>query len=385
MPKPRDRNQRREEIDDPNDDHRTVYEIDYTAILWSKAFRRLRHKTQVFFLPNNDHVTTRLDHSLYVSSISSVVCNALARKKKNKISCDPVLASAIAIGHDLGHTPFGHAGESTLDELMKTTGGFQHEKHSLRIVDKIEKPRQSGPTIGLNLTLVVRDGIANHYGEGNDVSLKPAKIPSLNRVGKKKRGAIPCSHEGCIVRLVDKVAYLGRDLEDAIMLGIIKEDYIPVELQAKIGSKNGEIVNYFVSDMIQNSTPERIGLSDQAGEIMLNLKEFNYNHIYKSKNLSVYEKHVQNLIQILFHKFVLIIKRYEDRYKDYENDPHTIIKYLGQFILKRRILYFLEEAKDFGFSAERIAIDFLSTLTDRFALDSFHELHTPFPISPQSW
>ena len=352
------------------------FDRDYTAILYSHAFRRLRHKTQVFFYPQNDHVCTRLDHSLYVAAISEIVCNNLRSKD---IDCDPVLAKTIGIGHDLGHSPFGHAGEHVLNGLAKDIGGFKHEQHSLRIVDRIEKPTPRPPVIGLNLTLAVRDGIVNHCGEDPSTTITPADSPDLDS-GRSQ----PFTLEGCVVKLVDKVAYLGRDLEDAVILEMIEEDEIPAELRGLIGTKNGEIVDYFVGDLIANSDAKRISLSGKASKLMSRLMDFSKAQIYDNKNITSYKIRVHDILETLFDRFMTVLGRYHDRVYDYRKDDLEIVRLLGTFIGNRSALYFKEEAADFGNDVQklhtRVVIDFLSTLTDRLVFEACKEYFLPKSI-----
>lgn len=355
---------------------RTDYERDYTAILYSHAFRRLRQKTQVFHFPNNDHICTRLDHSLYVGSISAIICRNLSEKG---ISCAPTLAGAIGLGHDLGHTPFGHAGEEVLNGLAQNIGGFKHEKHSLRIVDKIEKPRINKPIIGLNLTLAVRDGIANHNGESKDTRIQKSEIPQFNAVGSID--TTPCTIEGCVVRLVDKVSYLGRDIEDAIIIGFIEEDLLPARIRTQIGSKNGEIVDYFVREIITNSTSTEIGLSTDASAVMQDMVKFNYAYIYKTEMINNYLARVSDMLKILFGKLLDFVNEHKDNISEYSNGVPKVFTMLGDFINRRRTLYFDEET----FSNEellhtKIIIDFISTLTDRYVFDAFSDLFLPRPF-----
>ncbi len=355
---------------------RTDYERDYTAILYSHAFRRLRHKTQVFHFPVNDHICTRLDHSLYVASTSSIICRNLNEKG---ISCDPILARAIGLGHDLGHTPFGHAGEKVLNSLAKQIGGFKHEKHGLRIVDKIEKPRTVKPIIGLNLTLAVRDGIANHNGESKNNSITISEIPQFSEVGKSE--STPCTIEGCVVRLVDKVSYLGRDIEDAIVTEYIQENNLPARIRTQIGAKDGEIVDYFVRDIIQNSTDENICLSEEASSIMKEMIAFNYKYIYKTERITNYTQRLSSMLEILFGQLLQYVNDYQDNITMYNNDGLFTLVTLGDFINNRRVLYFDEEKlTDAGQCHERIVIDFISTLTDRYVFDAFSELFLPRPF-----
>jgi len=353
---------------------RSEYERDYTAILYSHAFRRLRMKTQVYFYPFSDHISTRLDHSLYVAAISSIICRNL---KENDIDCDPFLAAAIGLGHDLGHSPFGHAGELVLNKLAKKIGGFKHEKHGLRIVDKIEKPKKDS-IIGLNLTLAVRDGIANHNGESNKTRLKVCKVPDFLDVGQKNTS--PCTIEGCVVRLVDKISYLGRDIEDAIDLEKIKEKQLKPSIKANIGTKNGEIVEYFVKDIVGNSDDKAIGLSSKATNFMNEMLEFNNEHIYKTAELEDYLSRVTETLEILFGKLLGFALEHEDDIDAYTAKVKTIYESLGNFINDRNRLYFKDELTDNKkLLYIRIIIDFISTLTDRFVFEGFQTLFLPRP------
>ncbi len=355
---------------------RGPFERDYTAILYSHAFRRMRHKTQVFFYPQNDHVCTRLDHLLYVAAISEIVCKALRTEKS--IDCDPMLARTIGIGHDLGHAPFGHAGEEVLDQIAKDIGGFKHEKHGLRIVDKIEKPRMDRPVVGLNLTLAVRDGIVNHNGESRSTSVCLGNSPCLDG------DSLPCTLEGCIVRLVDKIAYLGRDLEDALIAveaKMLKSFSVPAEINAIIGTRNGEIVNYFVGDIIESSTEQRIALSEAGGKLMGRLMTFNYEHIYRSKKVESYKKRVSDVLRTLFARFLNVLRQYEDHIDSYKSDDLRVVRILGKFIEDRGRLYFDEETSIFSGDKKklykRIVTDFMSTLTDSFVFQACSEYFLP--------
>jgi len=351
---------------------RDDFDRDYTAILYSHAFRRLRHKTQVIFYPQNDHVCTRLDHSLYVAAISEVVCKNL---QSRGIDCDPMLARAIGIGHDVGHAPFGHAGQEVLNELAADIGGFAHEEHSLRIVDKIEKPRERGSVVGLNLTLAVRDGIVNHSGEDPCTNISPADSPNL------KGKSYPCTLEGCIVRVVDKIAFLGRDLEDAVIVNLISEDEVPADISGKIGTKNGEIVDYFVGDMIVNSDENRIALSPGASQLMTAMAKFNDERIYKHRRIESYKERTRDILQTLFDRFFKAVNAFGNRIDRYlQHDSLQVLDYLGRFIGARSVLYFKEEANIYPDKKqlyERIVVDFLSTLTDRFVFEACEEYFLP--------
>ena len=186
------------------EDMRSFYFRDITAIIHSYPFRRLKHKTQVFFSPKNDHICTRIEHVMHVATISATICKAL--------DLDVDLAWAISLGHDFGHTPFGHIGEKILDEILSQSGGFNHEIYSLYVVDHLVNYGK-----GLNLTHAVRDGILNHCGEAFEKRIRPDfEIRDLGAITTMEY--YPCTWEGTIMRMSDKVAYLGRDLEDAISL-----------------------------------------------------------------------------------------------------------------------------------------------------------------------
>src|SRR6056297_2297364 len=232
-------------IEEKSCDIRTDFQRDRDRIIHSKAFRRLKHKTQVFLAPEGDHYRTRLTHTLEVSQISRTIARAL------KLNED--LTEAISLGHDLGHTPFGHNGEKTLKDI--TSFGFEHNIQSLRVVDLLEKHKERQ---GLNLTFEVRDGILNHRGAG-----------------------IPITLEGRIVKVADRIAYLNHDIDDAVRAGVIKNDDIPKEVIEILGKTHGERINNMVLDMIEKSLgKEYITMSPNAKNAMDNLRSFMFERIY---------------------------------------------------------------------------------------------------------
>ncbi len=269
------------------EDLRGHYFRDTTAILHSYPFRRLKHKTQVFFAPRNDHICTRIEHVMHVATVATTICRALG--------LDPDLAWAIGLGHDLGHTPFGHLGETIISSLLKDEGGFRHEIYSLRVVDYL-----TGYGKGLNLTYAVRDGILNHCGEKFEKIIRPDfTIKNLEEINT--RDFYPSTWEGVVVRMSDKIAYLGRDLEDAMQLHLIRREQIPDKVQKVLGEQNSDIINSLVQDVISHSLENGdIGFSDEIYETTLLLKEFNYREIYSNSRLTVYHGYFERIIMTLY-------------------------------------------------------------------------------------
>lgn len=247
---------RQKELYSRNNDMRSEFGRDYTRILHSLAYRRLKHKTQVFFNTQNDHICTRMEHVSHVESVSYVIAKALGLNYE--------LTRAIATGHDLGHAPFGHEGENVIKKILKDNlnYSFWHEKNGLRVVDKLELLQDNkGNLSNLNLTYAVRDGIICHCGEVDENGIFPRNefidLSSIANPGQVQ----PYTWEGCVVKISDKIAYLGRDIEDALLLKIInREDLKDVyELGYKYGQKTvntSVIMNELMSDLIENSSVE---------------------------------------------------------------------------------------------------------------------------------
>ena len=227
-------------------DIRTAYMRDRDRIVHCKAFRRLKDKTQVFLSPQGDHYRTRMMHTLEVSQTARTVARCLRLNED--------LVEAIALGHDLGHTPFGHAGERALNEICPS--GFKHNRQSLRIVSRLEKNGQ-----GLNLTWEVRDGILNH--------------------GTRD---MPSTLEGQIVRLCDKISYIHHDMDDGERAGLLREEDIPEHLRALLGNSTRERLNTFIHDIVQNSEGrESICMSDEIGGAMFELRDFMFKNLYTNE------------------------------------------------------------------------------------------------------
>ena len=262
---------------------RSEFERDYTRIINSKAYRRLKHKTQVFFSPENDHICTRIEHVTLVESISYTIAKYFGLNTE--------LTKAIATAHDIGHSPFGHQGEKILSKLSKDfiEKTFWHEKNGLEFVDKVELlETPEGKIQPLDLTYGVRDGIISHCGEINENGLKPrTEYIDLYEYEHPNQYA-PYTWEGCVVKIADKLSYLGRDIEDAITLGILdkklKELHEVLKLDKNVKINNTVILNMFIKDLCENSSLENgLCFSDEKFEMLNNLKEFNYKNIYLSE------------------------------------------------------------------------------------------------------
>jgi dGTPase len=303
---------RRPEEPDPV---RTCFQRDRDRILHSKPFRRLKHKTQVFIDPVGDHYRTRLTHSLEVAQIARTVSIALRLNED--------LAEAIAIGHDVGHTPFGHIGEQALDERLRTLDvpglpkKFRHYEQSLRVVDVLSD---------LNLTHEVREGIGGHSKGRKDLTAFDGEPTS--------------TLEAAVVRISDRIAYMNHDLDDAVRSGIIPA--IPAEFQA-IGASHGRRIGAMVEDVIENSVGQpAIRLSDTMLDLMNRLKEWLYENVYLE---------------------------YPRRYPDIEKAKHIVTSLFDHFLLPGNL--------PAGYEGAQGAIDYVAGMTDRFAIDLYRELHIP--------
>lgn len=343
---------------------RTDYERDANRILYSMEFRRLRHKTQVFFNAKNDHICTRMEHVLYVASIATTITRTL--------NLNQDLANAIALGHDLGHAPFGHSGEKVLNRCLKKIDkdySFQHEAHSLRVVDRlatrVSKEKINEKT-GLNLTFEVRDGIASHCGEKySEFEL----FRDLNKDFDTLREAtgrtrMPYTLEGCVVRLVDKIAYVGRDIEDAVRVRLIERNDISKEIRNVLGSTNGEIINTLVMDIIENSyNRDCIRLSGEKGQALESLIQENVRLIYQADKIKRYEKTAENTMEGLFTSLM-------ENAGDMEKLKNSDLKV-------NRMFY--NYIQDMGYSDktanEQKVIDYIAGMTDNFALSCFDEIY----------
>lgn len=344
------------------EDIRGYFFRDVTAIIHSYPYRRLKHKTQVFFAPHNDHICTRMEHVMHVATISVTICKALG--------LDTDLAWAISVGHDLGHTPFGHTGESIISDYLGKQGGFCHEIYSLRVVDKLINNGK-----GLNLTYAVRDGIINHCGEKFEQYLEPAPEPCVPEE-VKSRTFYPCTWEGIAVRMSDKIAYLGRDLEDAMRLGLVKREEIPDIVERTLGGQNSSMINTMVYDVVGSTEKVgKIGFSDPVYEALVCLKKFNYEHIYHSQELIKYHQRIQRLIDTLWEYLGEIFDRYGFDIDRYEAEKTNVATEFAGYLQKMEPFY--NKEKDFSY----VIPDYIAGMTDKFAIDSATELLSPRQFS----
>lgn len=313
---------------------RTAFQRDRDRILYSKAFRRLKHKTQVFLSPMGDHYRTRLTHTLEVAEIARTLCRALRLNED--------LAEAIALGHDLGHTPFGHAGETILNEIVP--GGFSHTQQSLRIVEVLENGGK-----GLNLTYEVRDGIAKHSKGFGDI------IP-------KNDDAWAATVEGKIVRLSDIIAYLSHDLDDAIRSKVISERDIPVECREALGHTHSERTTSMIRNVIEGTRIKEdtihLGITEQGHKVMLELRSFLYDNVYRSHQVHNEFEKARKILYELYEYFI----RNQDA-----------------FFRERKRLFEEEIAGETNTPYERQVCDFIAGMSDSYAKDLFVSIFVPSP------
>jgi dGTPase len=298
-------------VPEPDAAHRTPFQRDRDRIVHCKAFRRLKHKTQVFIAPEGDHYRTRLTHTLEACGIARNVARALGLNED--------LTEAIGLGHDLGHPPFGHIGERVLDECLRERYGvrFRHNEHSLRVVERLERDG-----LGLNLTEQVRDGILNHTG--------PRKAATL---------------EGRIVRVVDRVAYINHDIDDALRAGVIDRSDLPAAEIATLGETGSERIETLVRDLIERSAAagDDIVQSEEIGAAMLRLRAFMFEHVYLAADAQRERPRIERLLRTLFDHYAA------------EPPPAAVA-----------------DASEH----ERV-VDYLAGMTDRFAIRALADLELP--------
>ena len=294
-------------------DVRTEFQRDRDRIIHAKSFRRLMHKTQVFLAPEGDHYRTRLTHTLEVTQIARTIARALRLNED--------LTEAIALGHDLGHTPFGHSGENVLDKIC--SGGFRHYEQSLRVVDVLEGGS------GLNLTFEVRDGIVNHAGENEAQTL-----------------------EGQIIKLADRIAYINHDIDDAVRGGVIAAESIPRYCRELLGNSHGDRIHNMIMDVVQSSADKpKVTMSDEMYGAMMELRDFMFQNVYTNSVAKAEEEKAKNILVTLFETFM--------------KQP-DILQTTG---LASKV-----------FSGERDVCDYIAGMTDNYAIYIFKSL-----FLPQGW
>jgi dGTPase len=336
------------------EDIRGPFFRDQTAIIHSLAFRRLKHKTQVFFSPENDHICTRIEHSLHVATISATICRALG--------LDVDLATAIGLGHDLGHAPFGHAGEAALSSMIE--GGFIHEIHSLRVVDQLENYGQ-----GLNLTFAVRDGIIAHCGEVDEQFTEIAPEPN-DLTNVSLRPLRPSTWEGCVVRLSDSIAYLGRDLEDAISANLLNAEDLPENVKKKLGSTNSEIINNLVWDVIDWSRKNgKIGFSPQMFAVVQDFKQWSREKIYANAKLSYWNDYANTVLRSLFRYLQDLYQKNGNDFERYAQSRTALNVKFGKYLKSLQ-----ERYTEVNWDAAVILRDYLAGMTDAYALRCFQNI-----------
>lgn len=306
-------NSRGRNREEPQCDIRPVFQRDRDRILHCKSFRRLKHKTQVFLSPKGDHYRTRLTHTLEVSQNARTIAKALRLNED--------LVEAIALGHDLGHTPFGHAGERILNELCDE--GYRHNEQSVRIVEKLEKDGK-----GLNLTWEVRDGILNH-----------------------QTSMMPHTLEGKIVRLSDKIAYINHDIDDAIRAKVMSEEDIPLEIRKVLGMTTKERLNTLIHNIIMNSMGKNdIVMSEEIGGAMQDLRKFMFQKVYTNPAAKGEEAKAERLLCELYAHYMGHIEILPEQYQRMHSE---------------------------GEKKERVVCDYISGMTDQYAVAKYREFFLP--------
>ena len=364
---------REKEIYKRENDMRSEFERDYTRILHCNAYRRLKHKTQVFFSPENDHVCTRIEHVMHVESVSYTIAKYFGLNTE--------LTKAIATGHDIGHSPFGHAGERILSEISQKEIGenFWHERNGMEYVDKIELLQDMNQNWqNLNLTYAVRDGIISHCGEIDENSLRPREEYINLYDYEYPNQYAPYTWEGCVVKIADKISYLGRDIEDAITLGILDEklEELYKILKQKEVINNTVIINHLIGDLCENSSPEKgLCFSEGTFKMLKEIKEFNYKYIYKAERLKPSAKY----FNIIINEIYSTIKKNYGK-KDKSVNPEVIEsfeKWLSNYWnLKRNdknkndVIFDMKNERDFC----KAIIYYISGMTDNFAIETYNKI-----------
>lgn len=403
-------NKRELELYKRNNDIRSNFERDYTRLLHSQSFRRLKHKTQVFFAPHNDHICTRMEHVLHVASVSTTIAKFLGLNEQ--------LTNAIAIGHDIGHAPFGHHGEDCLNNILQqkkdSPKKFWHERNSLFFADYIETLQDpNGIEQPLDLTYAVRDGLICHCGEIDQQAIKPRNT-AIDLYSIKRPGIIqPFTWEGAVVKISDKIAYLGRDLEDARAYHVIDMAAYR-ELREIVGSTLGferkgihalrsgkainttVLINDMIVDMCEQSSPEKgLCFSEEYFKFILELKKFNFSRIYSHWRLKEFSIYAENVIKTIYRtlqraqiyvqkgrtaqalkNYPKLCSTFEDwlirytAYRPYISEKHDFINKKAILRYNTPIVFDVNDNESYT----KCVIEYISGMTDQFAIQVYEEI-----------
>lgn len=361
------------------EDIRGVFFRDQTAIVHSLPFRRLKRKTQVFFAPDNDHICTRIEHVLHVFTNSTTISKGLINKGW-KLNVE--MAQAIALGHDIGHAPFGHAGEEVLNKIVeKETKGensFHHEINSLRFVDYIAEKGK-----GLKLTFGVRDGIVSHCGEKLEQFIEPDwEVKKLEDIGKLDK--YPSSYEGCIVRVADKISSLGRDMEDAIELEIINGEktekipkdileYLDIESSDAKYQFNRALLKRIIYDIIDTTnSKEKVGMSNDGFEIICKINDFSERGIYKAEKIENYRHYVGVILQNIYSSLSELFDEHRYDFEFYKGHFIKSYKEFGDYLRAYKKFYEKSDA-----DKTQILADYISGMSDNYAIGFSKDISIP--------
>jgi len=344
--------------------HRTSFALDADRVLHSLAYTRYIDKTQVFSLLHNDHITHRVLHVQLVSKIGRTVGRLLGLNED--------LIEAIALAHDIGHPPFGHDGETYLSNICRRHGlpGFQHNLQSVHFLERVEKGGA-----GLNLSLQVLDGVLCHDGEVHTQGLTPQRDKDFARLDAEreakawdpKLSVVPMTIEGCVVRICDTVAYVGRDVEDAILVGVISRGQIPEAVREVLGETNGTMVYRLVEDLVSFSLGrQRVGFSPRVGQALSELKRFNLDRIYLDPRIKREHPKIERAFEVLFEHYLHALE-------SGDRDSHVFRDFLDG----------MDTAYGRELSPPEIVRDFMASMTDQYFLERYHELILPKRLPPR--
>ena len=376
---------RKDELYKKENDVRSEFERDYDRIIYCNAYRRLKHKTQVFFLPKNDHICTRIEHVNNVDATSYTIAKALG--------LNTTLTRAISISHDIGHSPFGHKGEQILNRICMENDleAFWHERNGLNFVDNIELlTNVNNEEKNLNLTYAVRDGIISHCGEIDEISLKPrTEFIDLEKDYIKLNQYSPYTWEGCVVKISDKISYLVRYIEDAISMGILdsnlNELYDLLEQPRSANLNNTNIIGDLIADLCLNSSAnEGLKFSTATFEKIKRLKQFNYKYIYKHKCMNPSERYFSLVLNEIFNTLnecydgMNTLEKLNSIKPFYTKVIDTFIKWISCYWnietdrthLKNKILYDMNNIKDY----QTAIITYISGMTDSYAIETYNDI-----------